>query len=201
MADRTGHHPRRRTFGPSVLLGLAAAALASVAASQPWLVGGSTTAAAASTMAASSGPSESPLAAALGLVLLAAWGVLLVTRGVFRRTVAWLGVVTAGGYAVIAVAAPWQLRSGVEDSIRATTGTVDQDLVMTPWWWAALVAAVLAVVSSAAAALWVRHWPEMGTRYDAPAGGTAAATAPAESVPTDNIDIWKALDEGRDPTA
>ena len=51
----------------------------------------------------------------------------------------------------------------------------------------------------------VRTWPEMGSRYDAPTGarggdGTDPAEAPADH-PTENIDIWKALDEGRDPTA
>jgi hypothetical protein len=45
----------------------------------------------------------------------------------------------------------------------------------------------------------------MGTKYDAPAGAHAPEGAAEEAggapVPTENIDIWKALDEGRDPTA
>jgi hypothetical protein len=45
----------------------------------------------------------------------------------------------------------------------------------------------------------------MGTRYDAPGGAHAPEGAAEEAggapVPTENIDIWKALDEGRDPTA
>ena len=51
----------------------------------------------------------------------------------------------------------------------------------------------------------VRTWPEMGSRYDAPTGARGSdSTGPAEARtdhPTENIDIWKALDEGRDPTA
>ncbi len=43
------------------------------------------------------------------------------------------------------------------------------------------------------------RWPEMGTRYDAPTGAGAAHAHDAG--PKENIDIWKALDEGRDPTA
>lgn len=191
-------HPRRRTFGPVVLVGLAAAGLASVSATNPWVGGSLTSSDASSTLTMSFDPAESPLAAALGLVLLATWGVLLVTRGVFRRAVAWLGAVAALGYAVTTALAPWQLDSAVEESMRMMTGTVDQDLGVTAWWWAAVVAAVLVCVTSASAVLWVRHWPEMGTKYDAPTG---ARSEPAPAQPTENIDIWKALDEGRDPTA
>ncbi len=41
----------------------------------------------------------------------------------------------------------------------------------------------------------------MGTRYDAPTGAPGADQTATEELPTENIDIWKALDEGRDPTA
>ena len=44
-----------------------------------------------------------------------------------------------------------------------------------------------------------RHWPEMGSRYDAP--GAAAATAAGPPEEQTSLDLWKALDEGRDPTA
>jgi hypothetical protein len=40
----------------------------------------------------------------------------------------------------------------------------------------------------------VPQWPEMGRRYDAPTD--APATQEIES----DRDLWKALDEGRDPT-
>lgn len=184
-----------------VLVGLAAAGLASVSASNPWVGGGVTTTDAMSTLTVTFDPAESPLAAALGLVLLATWGVLLVTRGLFRRVVAWLGAAAAAGYAVTTVLAPWQLRSAVEESILSATGTVDRDLDVTAWWWAAVVAAVLACLTSAASVLWVRHWPEMGTKYDAPTGSRTATEPASATAPTENIDIWKALDEGRDPTA
>jgi hypothetical protein len=41
----------------------------------------------------------------------------------------------------------------------------------------------------------------MGTMYDAPAGAPGDGEAATDELPTENIDIWKALDEGRDPTA
>ena len=55
----------------------------------------------------------------------------------------------------------------------------------------------LSVVATLAAVLLVPGWPEMGSRYDAPAAAPQRARLPPET----NIDIWKALDEGRDPTA
>ncbi|PKH41347.1 trp region conserved hypothetical membrane protein [Nocardioides alpinus] len=201
MAEASAQHPRRRTFGPVVLLGLGGAALAAVSASKPWVSGGAVSTDAMSTLTVTFDPAESPLAAALGLVLLATWGVLLVTRGIFRRVMAWLGAAAAVGFALTTAVAPWQLRSAVEEAMRIASGTVERDLDVTAWWWAGVLAALLSCVASAASVMWVRHWPEMGTKYDAPTGAGAARDTQDETVPTENIDIWKALDEGRDPTA
>ncbi len=55
------------------------------------------------------------------------------------------------------------------------------------------------VAATALAVRWVRHWPEMGSRYDAP--GAAAETAEPPPEDRSNLDLWKAMDEGRDPTA
>src|SRR5687768_7920756 len=93
---------RRRTFVPVVGVGLAAGTLAAVAGAQPWVVD--------TTLPAGSDPlglvadaGEMPLAMALSLVLLACWGVLLVTRGVARRVVAVLALLVAVGLAVTVV--------------------------------------------------------------------------------------------------
>ena len=42
------------------------------------------------------------------------------------------------------------------------------------------------------------RWPEMGTRYDAPAARTPTAVDAADDA--SNRDLWKAIDEGHDPT-
>ena len=54
--------------------------------------------------------------------------------------------------------------------------------------------------STVAAVRLVPGWPEMGRRYDAPADAAPAAPekAPEEQ---ENLDLWKAMDEGHDPTA
>ena len=139
-----------------------------------------------------------PLASAVSLVLLAAWGVLLVTRGRVRRVFAVLALVAAVGLVV---------DGGRRRTSRCPTppvarydellGRGAQDTGFTGWFWTAAVASVVAVVPAVLAVRLVPTWPEMGSRYDAPTG--AASTAP-ETVRRRDLDLWHALDEGRDPT-
>jgi uncharacterized membrane protein (TIGR02234 family) len=136
-----------------------------------------------------------PLAAALGLVGMAAWGVLLVTRGWVRRLVAALVAVTAGGLVVTAVVG----RASALDSARTATvdlGRTPTGAHTTGWWYVGLVAAVLALAGAAVAVRYVSSWPEMGTRYDAPTA-RAEVDDPARM---EDVDLWRALDQGRDPT-
>ncbi|PVG82082.1 hypothetical protein DDE18_15480 [Nocardioides gansuensis] len=190
---------RRRTFGPVVLGGLAAAVLATVAATRPWVEGssgrvdtGSSAYAAAIDITAAQ---ESPLAAALGLVLLACWGVVLVTRGAVRRVVAALGALAALGLVVTAAVAFRDLQDSLARALMSASGEDTAVVHVTAWWAAALVAGLLSLVATAAAVLLAPSWPEMGSRYDAPSG-----TAADQQQPEGNLDIWRAIDEGRDPT-
>jgi uncharacterized membrane protein (TIGR02234 family) len=198
MAERDG---RRSTFGPVLLAGLAAGALAAVAATKPWVEGSSGTVDTGSSSYASAleitAAQESPLAAALGLVVLACWGVVLVTRGRLRRGVAVLGAVSAAGLVVTTVVAAWSLRDQLAGALVQASGADAASVSLTGWYVAALVAAVVVVLTTAAAVRFVPGWPEMGSRYDAPAGAAAADA----SEPEGNLEIWKAIDEGRDPTA
>jgi hypothetical protein len=45
---------------------------------------------------------------------------------------------------------------------------------------------------------WAPQWPEMGSRYDAPGVQSEPASVPPED--QSSLDLWKALDEGKDPT-
>jgi uncharacterized membrane protein (TIGR02234 family) len=181
----------RRWFGPAVLAGTAGTGLCALAGSKPWAVPDGR---AGSTLVDKTG-GHVPLAAALGLVGLACWGVLLVTRRRVRRLVAWLGAVTAVALVATAVAG----RSASLESARHATvdlGRAPAGAHTTGWW---LVASVAAVVALAASALAVRHvasWPEMGSRYDAPARGPEHQD-PAEM---EGVDLWRAIDQGHDPT-
>ena len=142
-----------------------------------------------------------PLAAALSLVVLACWGVLLVTRGVVRRAVAVLSAVGALGLVATVVAGWTTLPAQVSEAVRSTAGSDTAGSEVTGWFWAAAVAAVVLVVTGAMAVAWCPAWPEMGSRYDAP--GAGGAETPADLPPEErtNLDLWKQLDEGRDPTA
>jgi len=185
--------PARRTFGPVVLAGLATAGLAAVACAKPW-TGTSSGAADASLTALDSG-TRFPLASAVSLVLLAAWGVLLVTRGVVRRAFAVVAAVAAVGLVAAVVAGYVTLPDSGSSSYQQLMGR-SQDQGFTGWFWTAAVCSVLALVPAVLAVRLVPSWPEMGSRYDAP-GARAPVTEPD---PTREQDLWAALDEGRDPT-
>ncbi|MDT0186684.1 Trp biosynthesis-associated membrane protein [Microbacterium sp. ARD31] len=214
MADPEEGGGRRSTFGPVVLAGLVGATLAAVAGGKPWVSGRSgafdTSAddnqAMVSTLSAN-GAGESPLALALALVVLACWGVVLVTRGRFRRAVAGLALVAALGMLAATVEGYWSLPAKLGGALQELSGTDTVSTSFTGWYAAALVAAVICVATTLAAVRLVPSWPEMGSKYDAPAGtrdpadASGAAAGGSGDVPAENIDIWKALDEGRDPTA
>ncbi|KRF17370.1 hypothetical protein ASG90_08785 [Nocardioides sp. Soil797] len=199
----TGAEPgkKRSTFGPVVLFGLASAALAAVAGAKAWYVLPD----AAETLDIPIASNDQfaidmPLAGALSLVLLASWGVLLVTRGWVRRGVAILGLVCSLGLVVTVVQGARTLPDTLQDRLgdSGVTTSVDKlDAGLTGWFWAAAVAAVLSVIASALAVRDVPSWPTMGTRYDAPG---AAKSEPVDLKDAREADLWKAIDEGHDPT-
>lgn len=213
----------RRTFWPLVLLGAGAAALAAVAASKPMIavdrdslsdlgisgaaidrlegegVDGSLAITGAANEVVSA---DLPLAAALALVLLACWGVVLVTRGRVRLLVAWTTLVAAAGLLASLVAGYVMRSDDYADAFARALGTESMaDRVgvhPTGWFWAALAGAVVACVASAVALRHVRHWPAMGSRYDAPGGGAKSGPVRPETASTN--ELWKSIDEGHDPT-
>lgn len=182
----------RGTFGPVVLLGIAAAGLSAAAGSQPWA-----TSRDYGVRALVSDSAELPLAGALGLVALACWGVILVTRGQVRRTVALLGALVSVGLLITVVigfgSAPDALREAA-----AEIGITDAEVGRTGWYYAAVVGAVLSLAAGAVAVRLTPHWPEMGSRYDAPGAAEQESVPPEER---SSLDLWRSLDEGQDPTA
>jgi uncharacterized membrane protein (TIGR02234 family) len=201
VADDTPAGRPRGTFGPVVALGLASAGLAAYAASKPWVTGAGADSSAESSVAVATTAfgeiSSSPLGTALAFVVLACWGVLLVTRGRFRRGIAGLAVLGALGYVASVAWAPFSLPDHLVEQVRVRTGAVLEETSLTGWFWLAVAAALLVLATTVLALRLVRTWPEMGSRYDSPTGARETTT----EQPTENIDIWKALDEGRDPTA
>lgn len=183
----------RRTFGPVVLLGLLSAGVLAFAASQPWFgvdsdkssydcqapcAGVSFTLADAGTVVS---------AHALALVALACWGVVLVTRGWFRRAVTGVGLLASIGALVTVVVAYPTVPDDVRDWLEKY-GSEMPEVGPTGWYWVGAVAAVVMLAAWVAAVRYVGRWPEMGRRYDTP------SDAPPD-------DLWKAMDQGRDPTS
>jgi uncharacterized membrane protein (TIGR02234 family) len=187
-----GTRTRDRTFGPAVAVGLVGAALAAVAGSRDWA---STRADAAGIKieASVTGAESQPLVAALALVALAAWGVVLVTRGRVRRVVSAVGLLASSGSVVGVVLGFGAAQDDAQEAAVARGATGDVFATsLSAWYYLAAVGAVLAAAAFAVAVARSPHWPAMGAKYDAPS---------ARSTPPGDEDMWRALDEGRDPTS
>ena len=139
MAER----PRSRSYGPTVLTGLAAATLADVASARDW-ADASGRAGGAAVTAAAKGSESAPLALALALVALAAWGVVLVVRTRTRRVVSALGALASAGLLAATVVA---FARAQDDAIRALIerGVTGDVLGASPtgWYWATLVLSLI----------------------------------------------------------
>jgi hypothetical protein len=178
---------QRTWFGPVLLAGLATAALTAVSAGKPWfsVSGGD----GLPGVRAADRAADMPLALALSLVVLAGWGVVLVTRGRVRRAMAGVGLLAALGVVACVVAAPFSLPDQVRENLPG--GSSGTSVSPTGWYVTAAIAATLALVVLVLAWWLAPRWPTMSSRYDAP------ATQAAE---TSDTDLWKALDAGHDPT-
>ena len=191
----------RRTFGPVVLLGLAGAVLTAVAGGRDWATASGRAAGAPVTVAAK-GSESAPLVLALGLVALAAWGVVLVVRTRGRRVVGVVGAFASAGALVSAAVSAGRAR---DDAVRALVarGASGGAASLTGWYVVALVGAVVALAAFVLTVRLAPAWPTMSARYDAPSarGNGAPAPDPSAAGEAAERELWKALDEGHDPTA
>jgi len=177
-----------------VLAGLAGAGVSAVAGKEVWVAVGSCEPGFSADVFPADGLSG---AGAVALALLASWGVLLVTRGRVRRVAAVVTALISLGLVAAVVTGVGTARDTVRDRL-ADIGGGSCDLELTGWFWVAVVALPFAVLPAVAAVRLVTTWPEMGRRYDAPAPVPTAPAAPPEE--RENLDLWKDMDEGRDPT-
>jgi hypothetical protein len=188
MAEPGQGPGRRGLFGPLVVGGLASAALTAVAASRDWLTA-TGDAAGVTVTARISGSDAAPLALALSLVALAAWGVVLVGHALTRRIVLALGLLACAGALVVSATL-----DGHEVAASALADKGAQQVASyghVGWFWVLRAAGIVQAGLFLVAWPRVGRWPTMSSRYDAP------ATRAAELGETD---LWKALDEGHDPT-
>jgi hypothetical protein len=174
------------SFVRTLLVGIASAGLAVVASGSVWAVAEAPARARAVTQAVTrpdelAGADLVPVVVPLTLLALACWGAVLVLRRRGRRVVSVLGAVAA-----LAASAA---------TVVEVAGADDLDLTAWPW----VVAGAAAVSALALVRAWLAApgWPEMSSRYDR---RDRAARVEAER-PQGPADLWRALDEGRDPTA
>ena len=195
---------RRGSFGPTVLAGLAGGALTAVSAARDWATA-SGSAAGVDVSGSVKGSATAPLAIALALVALASWGTVLVLRGRVRQAVAVVGAVAAAGVLATVVSAYGSAQDDAVEAVVSRGATGDTFVSsLTPWYFACGVGAVLTLAAFAVAVAAAPRWPAMGSRYDAPATRSPAGepTAAADAgEPATEQDMWRALDDGRDPTA
>jgi len=186
---------RSRTFGPVTAVGLAAAVLAAVGSSRVrWSVRDRDV---GSTLTLLFDEGQLPLATTLSMVVLAAWGVVLVTRGRWRVAVAVTGAAASLGVLATVVAGWWLVPDSLREALEEI-GSPETEIDPSAWYWPTLAAALVSAVAAVLAVWWVRSWPEIGTRYDTPTGEGAVPAEPDEAT---SLDLWKAQDKGRDPTA
>lgn len=210
MRSREG---RRAGLAATLVLGLLGALAVTLAVTRPWVRATATVEGLPTIEAEVSGATLSPLAGALGVVLLASFGAVLATRGWVRRALGGL-VVVAAIVVLASAASPPDPISAVEDALSAKGWTGgDYDTEVIAWRWLALAGAVCCLLAGAAVVAGGHRWPVMGSRYDAPAGTgpnpAAAKPSAAEQQATasrsdadelDETDLWRALDRGHDPT-
>jgi uncharacterized membrane protein (TIGR02234 family) len=196
VESESPERPRRarRSFGPTVLVGLVAGVLAAVAAGRGW-AGATGTGGGVKVSASVTGSTSAPLAVALALVALAAWGVVLVLRGRVRRWVAVLGVLASAGVLVTVLTSAGRARADAVSAVVAKGATDDASSAsLGAWFVVCAVAAAVTLAAFAVAVVAAPGWPAMGSRFDAPASSQGAGTASTEQ------DMWRALDDGHDPT-
>ena len=193
MAERRA---TARGFGLTTLVALAAGTSCAVAGTRA-AVEVDADGQAAAMVTAGTGQGDAltmPLVTSLALVALAAWGVLLVTRRVVRRCAAALALLASLGLLAACAAALGDLRATVEDALTQVGATGGASV--TGWYLAAVAGGVVLAVAAGLAVWRVPGWPEMGSRYDSPTG----EERPAPTEPESSLDLWKAMDEGHDPT-
>jgi uncharacterized membrane protein (TIGR02234 family) len=192
--------PRVR-YGPTLVIGLAGAVAVMVGVAKPWVTATARQTGLPQIEVSVSGADLAPLAGALGVVVLAAFGAVIATRGWVRRCLGGL-IVVASLVVLVSAIHPPGATGALEDALSAkgwSGGDYDSG---TAWWrWLALVGSVATTLAGVAISLYGARWATMGAAYDAP--GTAQDTVPAkphDAASASEADVWREIDEGRDPT-
>lgn len=198
----------RRTYAAAVLGGVAAGAVMFFASSGTWASVEVAPPGMTSDTVEVSGSSAVPLVGAMAFVVMAGSVAVVASAGLLRRAIG-VVVALAGCAAAVAVvtagaAIDDSLHEEVASSASMTGGAGQEDALVreadaTPWRWASFAGALISVGVGGTIAVRGGRWPRMGQRYEAPGARREPRAAPAED--RDVADLWKAFDDGEDPTA
>lgn len=188
----------RRLYAPVVLATLAAGGLAFFAAGRTWAEAEVVSEGLAPATVSVSGTDAQPLVSALALVVVTTALAILAAGPRLRRVV---GVLTILAAATGAVVVP---RSGSDRLTDALTTAAEKSAAYTgpgslgdvsngPWDLLTIAAFVIAIALGALTVRFGPQWPTMGSRFDAP------SSRPSSDDLSDT-DMWKAMDDGHDPT-
>lgn len=192
----------RRWYAPTVLALLACGGLIFFAASRTWLTATVTSSGLPSDVVDVTGGDAQPIVPALGLVIAAAGLAVLATRGRLRQFVGLLTFVVGVMVVIVVLAGDGTRTSTLTDAIEQSTAFTGDNSPPAKekvlWPGVVVVAAVAATVLGAITVLAGRSWPSMSGRYEAP--GRPSDGRPVDLHRAEGADLWKALDEGEDPT-
>jgi hypothetical protein len=178
-----------------VVLGLlASAAVALFAVTRVWASTTVRTPGLPIDQVAVSGVDAAPILAGLAVLVLAAALGVVAAGGWLRQLVGLLVAAVAGFAAVRALTlnpgGP-ALRRSLKDS-PAYIGGAYPPVHEAAWPWLAALAFVIAGALGMVVVVRGRAWPRMSARYE--------REAPSVAEPADEADLWRAQDEGQDPT-
>ncbi|MDO9379358.1 MAG: Trp biosynthesis-associated membrane protein [Nocardioidaceae bacterium] len=197
----------RRSYGLSVVGGIAAGGLTFWAATRTWAAVTVRTPGLPTDQVAVDGRAAVPLVAALALVVMAGSVAVLASRGRVRVAVGVVVLLASLGAAIAVVTGGGSITSALVDALgqspamagdRGTQLRLAADADATVWRWVALLGALVGLAVGVLVARNARRWPVMGGRYENPATQADEAARPASDA--SDADLWKALDRGEDPT-
>jgi len=182
---------------PKVVLGLlGAGAVALFAVTRTWVSATIATPGLPTDRVAVSGVDAAPILAGLAVVIVAAALGVVAAGGWLRQLIGLLIAAVAGFAALRALtlnAGGAALGRALKES-PAYLGGANGEPSMNgaAWPWLAALAFVIATALGVVVAVRGRAWPRMSTRYE--------REAPSLAEPADEADLWRAQDEGHDPT-
>lgn len=204
-----------RTAYPLVLVtGLLAATAVTAGASKPWVEATAMQPDLPTIEASVEGTRLAPLAGAMGWVLLAAFGAVVATRGWARRAIG-VVIVTAAVVVFVTAMRPGDETQTVREALSARGWSGGDYVTQTQGWrWLVAGGAALSLLAGSAVIGVGSAWATMGSRYDAPvvpstgspahpqidAGPPASVDTGATRAALTDADVWRALDQGHDPT-